>query len=114
MVPRRDGQRLERREKAAGSGTWATGLVAQEDRGSDRRPAGDGRCVSARRGRCRASTTTGSAVTKTGQRQWGVHRLDNGKTGQWRGGVHQLDVVAASTAGARTGGERVRAVPRDH
>ena len=42
MVPRRDGQRLERRQKTAGTGAGATGMVAAADRSGDRRPSGDG------------------------------------------------------------------------
>ena len=75
MVLRRDGQRFERRQVPRGSGTWATRMVASEDRGFDRRPPGDGQRVLEGGWRGGAAATTGSTDAKTGHSRWGVHRL---------------------------------------
>jgi hypothetical protein len=85
MSPGPNGQRLERREEAAGFGVGAARVAASTDRGSDRDPARDGEplpeggrdfgSVSRRLGQ--------AAAAKSGQRS--AHRLwecGRGKTGQ--------------------------------
>ena len=124
MAPRPDGQRLERREEAAGGGAGPARLAAAAHRGRDRRPPRDGeRVPEGGRDRGAPAARLGPAAGKTGQRdvhrpgrrpksgQRPVHRPRPGfKTGQR--GVHRPRLAAAAGAGA--GGERLRALPRVH
>ena len=118
MVPRRDGKRLEPRQKTAGSGAGATGMVAAPDRIGDRGPSGDGERIPARgggRGAIRGRQPAGLAA-KTGHQRGGVHRTGfknsatrkfwctptraNSKPATSGGGVHRPGGHAAARPGA--------------
>src|SRR5438093_9723861 len=85
MSPGPNGQRLERREKAAGFGVGAAGMAASTDRGSDRDSPGDGEpLLEGGRDLDPVSGRLGApSAGKSGQRS--AHRLGKrgrGKTGQ--------------------------------
>src|SRR6266481_2396780 len=85
MSPGPNGQRLERREKAAGIGVGAARLAASMDRGRDRDPPGNGESLSEGGGDLDsvARRLGPSPAAKSGQRS--AHRLaecGRGKTGQ--------------------------------
>jgi hypothetical protein len=124
MAHRRDGQRLERREEAAGGGAGEAWVDPAPHRGRDRGPPGNGERIP--EGRGDTGTTAQElgpvAGVKSGQR--GVHRpRSRGKPGQRpvprpRGStksghrdVHRPGLAGAAGSGAA--GERLRALPGD-
>jgi len=113
VVPRRDGQRLERAEATAGSGTGAAGLAAAAHRGGDGRSSGDGERLSEGGGDRGAPSGLGPAGRRSKSGHTDVHRLGrlSGGDGGARSDACNPGAVAAA-AGSQPAGERVRAVPR--
>src|ERR1700729_134562 len=81
---RRYEQRLERSEKTTSHSPGTTRMATAAHRARDRSASGDRRSLpEIGRDRRAPATCVGTATAgKTGQRQWGDHRVGRGKTGR--------------------------------